>query len=666
MKTPPRPGPTPGFRFPFVPAPLLLALALAGCASYDNAKGKLHLQMDQPVEGVQSLESAARKAPTDAGFKLDYLHSREDAVKDIMARANTLRAEGKLADARLLYEQVLKLDRGNARAQAALAALPQDLRYERLLTEGEKFLAQGKVDLALDRATQVLEDHPRNRHALTLKEAAADAKAQAEQDQTRAQAARSVLEKPVTLQFNDAPIKVVFEALSRSVGLNILIDRDVKPATKVSIFVKDIAVADAIDFILLQNQLEKRVVNGNTLMIYPLTDTKKAEYEDLSIRSFQVTNADTKYLSTMLKSMLKLRDISADERTGILVIRDTPERLRLAAKLIAVHDTPDPEIMLEVEILEVTSTRTSSIGVQPPTSLTFSTPSGLTAFTWGDLRALRSDDLLVSPLTATVNFKLEDGNAKLLAGPRIRARNKEKAKILIGDRVPTITNTVTPIATGSSVVTGSVSYQDVGLKLEFEPQVYANDEVGIRIALEVSNIAAEFTDRQGGRSYQIGTRNAVTNLRLKDGETQVLGGLISEQDRNTASKIPGLGHLPVIGRIFGNNEGTGVRSEIVLAITPRIVRNLPSHSPDVKNIFSGTFNVPRERPILAEPVTMLKAGASIGGSTNNAAVGNTATGEGAAVVAPNAPAQLPAAPPAAALPVPPAMFVRPPPTPPRS
>jgi general secretion pathway protein D len=124
--------------------------------------------------------------------------------------------------------------------------------------------------------------------------------------------------------------------------------------------------------------------------------------------------------------------------------------------------------------------------------------------------------------------------------------------------------------------------------------------------LEVSNIVSEFTDSQGSRSYQIGTRNANTNLRLKDGETQILGGLITDQDRNTASKIPGLGHLPVVGRLFGNNDGTSANSEIVLAITPHIVRNLPDRPPEARNIFSGTLNVLRDKPILAEPLSQLK------------------------------------------------------------
>lgn len=610
-------------------------LLLSGCASVQHTKGLLELTLDKPDDGIQSLEMATQKDPRNAGYKIDYLLKRDQNVRDFLAQADQLRANGKLPEARAAYERILKLEPGNDRARNALSALPQDSRYEELLSEGEGLLNQGKVKLALDRASQVLEENPQNRRAAKLKEEAMDAKASLERAKAKDLAARSILDSLVTLQFNDATLRVVFESLSKSTGMNILFDRDVKQAAKATIYVKDVSVEDAIDLILLQNQLEKRVINGNTMMIYPANDAKKAEYEDLTIRSFQVTNADIKYLSTMLKAMLKLREVAADERTGILVIRDTPARLRLAAKLIAVHDVPDPEIMLEVEVLEVTSTRNSNLGFLPPSSFGVSTPGTAGSVTLGALRAMTSNDLVVTPLSATLNFKLEDADTKLLASPRIRARNKEKAKIMIGDRVPTTTNTVTPVSTGAAVVTGTVSYQDVGLKLEFESQVYANNEVGIKINLEVSNIAQVFTDPQGGRSYQIGTRNANTNLRLKDGETQILGGLINDQDRNTASKIPGLGHLPVIGRIFGNNDGTESRSEIILAITPRIVRNLPVRTAEDTSIFSGTANVLRERPILAESVTPLKISGTFGGSFSDGAPVSNAPGGNRPAVMPN-------------------------------
>ena len=427
---------------------------MCGCANVENLKGHIQLKMDKPVDGVQSLESATQKAPTDASLKVEYLLRREERSRDELVAADRLRAEGRLAEAQTAYERVLQMDRGNARALAALANLPQDARFEKVLVEGEAWLAKGKLDVALHHAKQVLEEHPQNRRANLLKEAALNASATLELEREKLAIGKSILDKPVTLQFNDAPLRVVFEAISRTTGLNVMVDREVKPTAKVTIFVRDIAVADAIDFILMQNQMEKRMVNANTMIVYPSTDSKRSEYEDLTIRTFQVTNADLKYLAGMLKSMLKLREVTADERTGILVIRDTAERLAVAAKLIAVHDVADPEIMLEVEILEVSTVRRSNLGFQPPTSFSVATPGVPGTITLADIKALRSNALLASPLSATLNFKLEDTDAKLLASPRIRARNKEKAKIMIGDRVPTITNTVTPINTGSSVVTG--------------------------------------------------------------------------------------------------------------------------------------------------------------------------------------------------------------------
>lgn len=670
--------------WPWSAVAIACTLSLFGCASIDHTKGMVQIGMDKPEEGVQSLGSAAKRAPTDPGYKIDYLLNREEQARELAKQGDALRSEGKIAQARDFYERTLKLDPSDGRALAGLNALAQDARYEKSLTDGEAFLAQMKWDLAMDRANQVLDDFPKNKRALALKSAVADAKFEADAAIAKERASRSILDAMVTLQFSDASLKSVFEALSKSTGLNILFDRDVKQDSKATIFVKDVSVSDAVDLILMQNQLQKRVVNGNTMMIYPANAAKMAEYEDLTIRTFQITNADIKYVANMLKTMLKLKDMSADEKTGILVIRDTPETLRMAERLITAHDVPDPEIMLEVEVLEVSKKRDSNIGIKPPNAITISTPGAAGSLTLGALERLSKDDLIVSNLSTTLNFKLDDSDAKILASPRIRARNKETAKIMIGDRVPTITNTVTPVNTGAAVVTGNVTYQDVGLKLEFEPQVYANNEVGIKIALEVSNIVQEFTDNNGSRSYQIGTRNATTNLRLKDGETQILGGLITNEDRNAASKIPGLGHLPVIGRLFGNNAGTDNRSEIVLAITPRIVRNLAVRAPDVKAIFSGTYNGIREKPILADPISKLKVGGTFGGAEGSAAAtpsgailinpqsSPTAAPQASKFGSPPTPAQpaksgfgssnsgygSPATPPP--LPMPPPMFVRPP------
>ena len=600
--------------------PLLAAaclLTLAGCSAL-NSPADLS-RLDQVGQSMSALKEAAENEPGDPARKIDYLLQREQRMRELLRDADDFRAQGEIEKAGEIYGRILHMDPAQASASAGLLGLKQDARYLRQLADGEAFLGNGKADQALERANQVLDAFPRNIRANALRDAARDAMAQAAADSANQRDAQNVLDTPVTLQFADTSLRHIFEALAKSTGINVLFDKDVKQDAKATLLVRDVTLSDAIDLLMLQNRLRKRIINGNTLMIYPVMSGKSEEYDDMEIRTFQVSNTDIRYLSGMLKTMLRLKEISADEKTGVLIIRDTPEMQRIAERLIASHDVPDPEIMLEIEVLEVTKSRTSDLGIDPPSGVTLSTPGGAAGLTLGALQRLSRDDLISTPLSATVNFRLSDADTKILASPRIRARNREPAKIMIGDRIPTVTNTVTSVSSGAPVVTGSVSYQDVGLKLEFESQVYANSEVGIKMALEVSNIVKVFTDDNGSRSYQIGTRNASTNLRLKDGETQILGGLISDHAQNSADLLPGLGHLPIVGKLFGNNSGSTTRSEIVLAVTPHIIRDLPARAPEVKRIYSGTYNSIRERPILADAVTQIKVSGGLSGDPAAAA-----------------------------------------------
>jgi general secretion pathway protein D len=633
---------------------VLVCLLLSACAGDRYHRQGMNQLEDGAIDpGIASLKKATELEERNQRFKIDYLVQRDKHAGALIKEADQARADGDTSLAREIYTNILTMNPGHERARATLAALDQDVRNLQLLQEGETYLKDGRLPAAQERAARVLAEEPDNKRAVQLRKAVLDAKLALEVERDRVREARSVMGSPVSLQFRDATIRTVFEALSMSTGLNILLDREVKLDTRVSVFVKDVAVEDAIDLVLMQNNLEKRITNSNTMVVYPATAGKQAEYQELTVRSFRITNADLKYLMGMLKSMLKLKDVSADERTGLLVIRDTADTIRIAEKLIALHDEPDPEVMLEVEVLEVSEGRASNLGILPPSAITIGTPGPAGSLTLGALRALRSDALTVTPISGTINFKLQDSDAKILASPRIRARNREKAKIMIGDRVPTIINNVTPVNGGSSVVTGTVTYQDVGLKLEFEPQVYANKEVGIKINLEVSNIAREFTDAQGSRSYQIGTRNASTFLRLADGETQILGGLITDEDRSTADKIPGLGHLPLVGRLFGNTGGNKTRTEIVLAITPRIVRTYADMEQSRSSIFSGTALSLRDRQILGDPVTRLKLPNSVSSGTPSVTVMQSSPSPASGATTPGGPvpgAQVPETPAGAAMP----------------
>jgi general secretion pathway protein D len=298
--------------------------------------------------------------------------------------------------------------------------------------------------------------------------------------------------------------------------------------------------------------------------------------------------------------MLKTKDVFIDEKLNLLVMRDTPEVIRIAEKLIAAHDRAEPEVVLEVEVLEVARTRLTELGIKWPDQVTFGvldTTGG--ALTVADLRRDlgRSATTTVSPSpSVTLTARNTDGLTNLLSNPRIRVRNREKARVLVGDRLPVISAIITPSST-TPITTETVQYLDVGLKLEIEPQVHLDGQVGIRINLEVSTASNRRTTGNGTTVYDIGTRNASTALRLADGETQMLMGLIRDDDRSSAARVPGIGELPVLGRLFSSNLDDRQKTEIVLSITPRVVRNVRRADAQVAEFWSGTEAAYRTQPI---------------------------------------------------------------------
>ncbi len=564
---------------------VLVAALLAGCAGQQLHRDGLALMAEGRVEeGLTKLSQATRAAPDNLTYRADLLRSREQTVNRMLAAAASEQAAGHAGAAQEHYARVLAIDPDNSRARLGLEALEMDRRHAAALAEAENRLKAGDIGAARAAINPVLLENPNNGKALQLQR-------QVEEREAKQRLAGPALgekfTRPVTLQFRDANLKMVFEALSRTSGINVLLDRDVRPDLKTSIFVMGVSVKDTIDLILLQNQLEKKVIGDNTVFIYPGTPAKLKDYQDLKIRSFHLTNADPKQMLTMIKTLLKTRDIFIHEKTNSIVMRDTPEAIRLAEKMVADQDIAEPEVMLEVEVLEITRTRASQLGIKYPESFTVATPDSVQ--TLSQLRGLSSGGLLVSPLSATLNLKLEDSDTNVLASPRIRVRNREKAKVMIGSRVPVITNAVTPVSTGTPVITGSVQYLDVGLKLEVEPDIHLDREVVIKVGLDVSSIIREVPNVQSGTlAYEVGTRNASTVLRLKDGETQILAGLINDEDRKVASKIPGLGQIPVLGRLFSSHKDDNTKTEIVLSITPRIVGSARLREAREVEYWSGT------------------------------------------------------------------------------
>ena len=540
------------------------ACLLAGCAGQKAyQEGSALAAQGRTEESLAKFREAAAQDPAELQFRIAYRQALERTITTAIVQADRTVAKGDFAAAEKMYAHVLDLEPGNERALAGQRVL------------AAKRAAAGAAEKALAPAAAQSQLPPRENGTGPL---------------------AAAYRRPISIEFKDVSLKQVFEVISRSSGLNFIFDRDVRLEQKVTLFLKNTTVEAAVYYTLLTNQLEQQVVNGNTVLVYPNAANKLKDYQDMVVHTFHLTNADAKSVAASLKTLVKTRDVVVDDRLNMLIVRDTPDAIRMATRLVALHDVAEPEVMLEVEILEIKRDRILELGIAWPDNLSLTPLPGLNAganaLTLRDLRGLNSGTLAAGIGPVTINARKQDSDAKLLANPRIRARNREKAKILIGDRVPLITTT----STATGFASESINYLDVGLKLDIEPSVHLDNDVAIKISLEVSNIVSQLQTKSGSIAYQIGTRTASTVLRLKDGENQVLAGLINDEDRRSARKIPGLGDLPILGRLFGSTADDHQKTEIVLSITPHLIRNIERPDAGRLEFTSGTESSLRSRP----------------------------------------------------------------------
>lgn len=567
---------------------LLLVAQLSGCATYwtERRADKLITQ-GQTGEGVSLLQGLSRKDP--AEYRLKYIEARDKATRELMQKAQMARRQGRADEALAAYQEILKYDTQHADASQGLALIARDQRATLGLAEAKAALDKSDHATALPLLHEILIENPMHPEARQLRQSL---DLQRNREMMTEPVLKAALKKPVSLEFRSASIQVVFEALSQSSGVSFIFDRDVKTDARTTIFTKNTSVEDALNLVIKTNQLSQKVLNDSTLLIYPSTSDKEKQYEDLIMRTFYLGSVDPKKMQDMVRTLIAPKSMYVDENLKMLVVRDNLNVIETVERLIGTYDLANPEVTLEVEILEVSSDGSLNVGIQYPDQVQASV-SGAAAkagqLTIDELENLNRNSFqlfLPDPLVV-LNLKQSSGKARTLANPRIRVSNHEKAKVLVGDKVPVITTTVNQT---SSAATESVSYLDVGLKLEVQPEIHINNDVSINISLEVSNIVKEIKSTSGLLTYQIGTRNANTTLRLRDGETQVLAGLIKDEQRDSASHFPGLGKIPLIGRLFSNETNAENRSEIVLLITPHVVRSLAMPSAHFLEFSSGTGN----------------------------------------------------------------------------
>lgn len=588
----------------------LITSLLSSCAfapwEKSAVKGKT------PEERTTSAQKQASEKPEAAIPRKDLLVTQDQAITELLTEAEKARSNSQLAEANALYERVVALAPNNVRAISGKASIEREQKQQVRIEEARKHNTAKNSDAALAILRGVLMETPENAEALKLQN---EIKSQKPLARIEPPKLKPPFQKPVTLEFRDVSVKMMFEALSRATGINFILDKDIKSEAKASAFIKNAPIEEAIEMVLATNGLDKKALTETSALIFPNTAQKNKDYKELMIRSFYLTNASAKQVATTLQTVLKAQSVVVDDRLNMIVMRDTPEVIRIAEKLVASNDLADPEVMLEIEVLEVSRSRLQELGINYPsqiavnnltniatsttTAVATTATSVLTAqpLTIQSLQNLTAGSLGVSP-NPSLNFKKTTGDVNLISNPRIRVRNNEKAKVMVGDKVPIITTT----STANVGISDSITYLDVGLKLDVQPRITLDDFVNIKIELEVSSLGGATTTKNGATVYTIGTRSASTQLRLKDGETQVLAGLILDDERKNASKLPGLGDLPFLGRLFANQANKKAKTEIVLAITPRILGNISRPNAEISEYWSGTDVQINDKPQISVPM----------------------------------------------------------------
>lgn len=570
---------------------LLCAVLLASCAGPQVLSEADELtRFGQHEAAVQRLEQASQQDQSDKRLRLALIQTRERAVSQLLAQA----PQGRSEESRQALEGLLKRLQAVApqhpRTLALQAEVQRRQRHVQRLAEARQAVEGGRLDRAEAILRELLAEdatHPAARDLL------ADIESR-RQDQVRQQATLSLGTgvKPVTLEFRETPLKTVFEALARAANLNFVFDKDVRGDARTTVFLRNISVEEALRVILSTQQLGHRLLNENTVQIFPATQQKQRDVLETVTRTFYLVNTDPKQAQALVRTVAKTRDIFIDERLNMMVVRDTPEVVRLIERLIQGLDVAEPEVVLELEVMEVSSKVLDKVGIDLPASASYglpgaaSTVSSASGLSW-----------LVPNPVAVANLRSTRGTSNLLANPTIRARNREKAKVLLGEKRPVFTTT----STANVGVSASVSYLDVGLKLEIEPQVQLDNDVTIKVALEVSSVTNEVTGPQGSIAYQIGTRQASTTLRIRDGETQILAGLLNDSESRTSTGLPGLHQIPGVGKLFGTDTDTRDKTEVILLITPRIVRNVMQPTSTAGFLPSGTEAQPGLAPLSLRP-----------------------------------------------------------------
>jgi general secretion pathway protein D len=574
----------------------ITVLWLTGCTASMQANSAFEEAEQYAAEekfdqAVEKFFEASQLVPSSKTYKLKLISSRTRAASDHIKKARTYRNEGKLNEALAEYRIARGFDPSVEVINVEEKEILGLLEANKFAEEGASFYAKRNHALSRKAVSRALKLDPNNARALAVKDLLDQDQNIVAMDGVELDIASN---EPITLSFKDANIKEVFGILSELSGINFIFDEEIR-SQSISVLLEKASFAQAMELIMQMNGLDKKVLNGKTIIIYPQSREKTKQYEDQLIQTFYLSHIEAKKAVNLLRTMLQLRKIYVHEERNAIVIRDRPQVVRLAEQILDAADRSDSEVLFDLELVSVSSgedltfgpelsSQTLGVGMadKSGTSILLDALPEAGKPTLGLTQSLNGLQAFYTVPSATFDFIKTLDDAETLANPKIRVKNKEKAKVHVGTREPVITAT-----NNNGTTSESIQYVDVGIKLDVEPNIQLDGTVLASIKLEVSDATYLPETSNGTTPIRISTTNAETKLVLKDGERTIIGGLFEQSKSRNKSTIPILGDIPLIGSLFTHFVNGDDKREILLSITPHIVKKIKIPEADVATIWSG-------------------------------------------------------------------------------
>jgi general secretion pathway protein D len=551
----------------------LVVPAVAESAESDYKAGDRAEHKNNFDEAFQAYKKAHDAKPGDPKYMAAYLRMRFYASGQHMHQGEALRDAGSLQEAMAEFKLAAQIDTSSFEAQGQMRR-----------TE-EMILQKNREKEFVKRAPGL---------SATLEKQAQEAAGPAILD--------IKWDTPISLHLTGTTADVVYKTIAKVAGINVLIDPDYK-AQKINFELQDVSLGQALEMIALQSKTFWRPLSANTIMVAADTGSKRKELEQSVMKTFYLRNAsspaDLQQAAGTLKAILDISRIQVTPEQRSLTLRATPDQMVLAQKLLGDIDKPKAEVVIDLLVMEVSRDKLHTIGTNPPTSASVtlapggttssgsSGSSGASNLTLNSFTSLTAGDFAVSIPGISFSLLATDSNTKVIQRPEIRVLDSEKASLKIGDRVP--------IATGSfqSGFGGSVNtqfqYLDVGVNIDITPYVHADNEVTLKMSMEISSVAG-VQNIGGFNQPTIGQRRIEHEARLKDGEVNLIGGILNDTDTQSLSGYPWLTKIPILKYLFGQETKERATSEIVFAIIPHIIRSIDVTDDNLKLVDVGSGN----------------------------------------------------------------------------